>query len=105
MRFVVKTEPKHMTPPEIVPMLIDAMQAWLEKYKDNLVEVWSSAGRQGGGGIAEVDSLEQLDQMMIEFPFGPFSDVQISPVVELSESLNKVKAHMAHVAEMMQQQS
>ena len=105
MRFVVITEPKHMAPPEMIPMLIDAMQGWLEKYKDNLVEVWSSAGRPGGGGIAEVDSHEELDQMMIEFPFGPFSEIHISPVVELSESLHKVKAHFEAVAAMMQQRS
>ena len=103
MRFLIITEPKHMTPPEIVPMLVDAMKGWLEKYKSNIVETWSSAGVAGGGGIAEVESIEQLDQMMIEFPFGPFSDIQISPITELSKSLDSVKAHMAQVAAMMQQ--
>ena len=40
--------------------------------------------------------------MMVEFPFGLFSESQIHPIVELKDSLGRVKAHMAHVAQMMQ---
>jgi hypothetical protein len=103
MRFLVTTDPKHMAPPELIPMLIDGMDGWLSKYKSNFVAVWSSAGKPGGGGIVEVDSPEQLDQMMIEFPFGPFSEIRIMPIVELRESLRKVKAHFEQVAAMMRQ--
>ena len=91
-----------MVPPELTVPLIDAFEAFLNKYEaaGKLESVWSYAGTQGGGGIANVDSLEELDAIMQEYPFGPFSDVEIYALADLRASLQNTK----QVAQMMAQQ-
>ena len=91
MRFLLVTKPKTMPPPDMILPLIDAMDAWVKKYKQagKLEQVWGFAGQQGGGGIGNVASLEELDQVMAEFPVGPFSDIQIYYLVDLEKSLEQ----------------
>ena len=36
-----------------------------------------------------MDSLEELDAIMAEFPFGPFSDTEIVPIVDLVPALQR----------------
>ena len=43
------------------------------------------------GGIANVDSLEELDAVMAEFPFGVFSDIEIIPLVDLAGSIQRAQ--------------
>jgi muconolactone delta-isomerase len=102
MKFLVISKPKHMFPPEFAVPLIDAFSAFIDKYEatGQLESSWSFAGTQGGGGIANVDSLEELDSIMVEYPFGPFSDVEVYPLVDLKESLQRSK----QVSQMMAQQ-
>jgi len=64
------------------------MKAFLEKYKDKIEQDWASAGLSGGGAILNVDSHEELDNIMGEFPFGPFSKVRIMAMSDLSTSLD-----------------
>ena len=75
MQFLIITKQSSPPPPEMVIPLIDAMEAWLAKGRADgtMRSSWAFAGTQGGGGIAEVDSHEQLDAIMAGFPFGPFS--------------------------------
>ncbi len=91
MKFLITSKPRHMVPPELVNTLIDAMGTWRAKYAGNLEQVWGFAGIPGGGGINNVDSLEELDAMMAEFPFGPFSDIEILPLVDLDVALQRTK--------------
>jgi muconolactone delta-isomerase len=80
-------------PPDAVPGLVDAMLGWIEGYtaKGKLESVWHFAGKQGGGGIATVDSLEELNAMMTEFPFGPFSKIDVIPLSDVKEGLLQLK--------------
>ena len=57
----------------MVMPLIDAREAWVAKGRADgtLKAAWAFAGTQAGGGIAEVDSHEQLDAIMAGFPSGP----------------------------------
>ena len=71
--------------------LIDAMGAWRSKYAGKLEQVWGFAGIEGGGGIANVDSLEELDALMVEFPFRVFSDIEVIPLVDLDGHLQRSK--------------
>ena len=72
MKFLINTRLTVSPPPEMMPALIDAMTAWTNRFTESgkLEAVWSYAGLAGGGGIANVDSLEELDASMVEFPFG-----------------------------------
>jgi muconolactone delta-isomerase len=88
MRFLITTMPRHPIPPEIGLGLVAAMKAFSEKYRDKTEQSWSFAGLAGGGAILNVDSHEELDKIMGEFPFGPFSKVKIRAMSDLATSLD-----------------
>lgn len=92
MRFLALSKTREAMPPEVAPMLVEAMRTWLDEHRGSgaLVDVWSFAGLPGGGGILEVDSTEQLDAVMSAFPFGPFSDMEIYPLSDIDASLTNL---------------
>ncbi len=93
MRFLVVSKSNQPPPLEMAMGLIDAMAEWVRKYTANgkFEQVWGVAGVQAGGGILKVDSLEEVDAIMAEFPFGPFSDVEVYPLVDIQVSLKNTK--------------
>lgn len=93
MRFLVMSKNKHMPPMEMMPGLIDAMIAWSNGLtaSGKAEAVWGTAGVPGGGGILNVDSVEELDALLTQNPFGPFSETTVVPIVELSTSLQNMK--------------
>ena len=90
MRFLVNGKNRSPVPPEAFPALLDAMLAWISRYKGKM-EVWGFAGIPGGGGIINVDSVEEMDSIMVEFPLGPFTDTEIIPLVEIEPQLQHIK--------------
>ena len=89
MKFVIISNPRYQPPPEMIVPMIDAFIAYQTKYKEsgNILESWSFAGRVGGMAVLEVDSHEQLDAIMAENPFGPFSAIEVHPLLDLVESV------------------
>lgn len=73
---------------EMALPLIEAMKVWVQKYKANhkLEQAWSFSGI-GGGGILNVVSNEELDEIMIEFPVVTFSSVELLPLADLDKTL------------------
>jgi muconolactone delta-isomerase len=80
-------------PPDMAMGLFEGLSEWAkaEQEQGKLEQVWSFAGMPGGGGIANVNSLEELDAMMNSFPLSPFSTIQVYPLVELEASLESVR--------------
>ena len=103
MQFLIITKPTNPAPPEMIPPLIDAMAAWLAQGREDgtLQAAWSFAGTQGGGGIAEVESHEQLDEVMAGFPFAPFSSIEVYPLADLDRSLATNRAVVEQMMSMM----
>jgi muconolactone delta-isomerase len=91
MKFLVIVKNKYLATPDVLPSLIDGSLAWAHKYQKQLKEIWSFAGQQGGGGIAEVGSFEELDAILAELPMGPFSETEVYPLVDLEASLRRQK--------------
>jgi muconolactone delta-isomerase len=102
MRFLVISKPKHLTPPEATVPLIDAFLAWIDKYSKTgqLESIWSFAGSNGGGGVANVDSAEEMDAIMAEYPFAVFSDIEMYPLVNVKEALQRRKQIAQTMAQM-----
>jgi muconolactone delta-isomerase len=46
---------------------------------------------QAGGGIANVDSLEELNRILTELPLAAVAEIEIYPLVGLEESLTLAK--------------
>lgn len=90
MRFLVVTKQTTPLPPEMVPGLFAAMKAFSDRYtaSGKIEQSWSFAGLSGGGAILSVGSLEELDEIMAEFPLRPFSNIKIYGLVHLSKSLD-----------------
>ena len=103
MQFLIVTKPTNPPPPEIIAPLLDAMSAWLARGREDgtLSAAWSFAGTQGGGGIAEVDSHERLDEVMAGFPFAPFSSIEVYALADLDQSLAANRAVMEQMMSMM----
>ena len=91
MKFLIIVKNKQMPPPEVLPGLIDGTLAWARKYQKQVSEIWSFAGQQAGGGIANVASLDELDAILAEMPIAPFSETEVHPLVGLDVSLRHQK--------------
>jgi muconolactone delta-isomerase len=104
MRFLVITHGREAVPPEMGLPMMQMMQGWLAEHRASgkLEHVWSFAGTVGGGGILNVDSHEELDEIMIGFPFGQTSDVKIHALADLDTSLASSLARMEEIVAMME---
>jgi hypothetical protein len=91
MKFLIISKNRHMIPPDLSPSIIDATILWLDKYSDKIEQSWVIAGEKGGGGIVNVESLEELDTIQSEFPLGPFTELKVYPMADLKESFNRQK--------------
>lgn len=92
MRFLIVTKAKLPgPPPEVMLGLFDAMAPWQKKWAKKIELIWGFAGIAGGGGIANVASLEELDAFMAELPVGAISDVEIYGLVDVEGSLQRAK--------------
>ena len=89
MKFLVISTSRESMPMEMVLPSMHGMQAWLAEHRASgkLVQAWSFAGMNGGGGIVEVDSHEELDTMMSSFPFGQTSDMHVYPLADLDAAM------------------
>jgi muconolactone delta-isomerase len=94
MQFLVITKQAGPPPPEMVIPLIDAMTAWLaeQRASGKAKASWAFAGTNGGGGLIEVESHEELDAIMARFPFGPVSSIEILALSDIDQSLANAKA-------------
>jgi muconolactone delta-isomerase len=91
MKFLMVSKSKHLVPPELMTDVIGGMKSWLQKYKGKIEQSWGFADTQGGGGILNVESLEELDLILTEFPMGPFSELDVHGLVALEPSLERLQ--------------
>ena len=91
MRFLVLSEHRDQIPADAVKDLMAATDKWIDDNAETVVVNWANAGRPGGGGIINVESLEQLEQIMLAFPLGRYSEVTITPIIDLKESFRLIQ--------------
>jgi muconolactone delta-isomerase len=92
MRFLVVSKVSPL-PRELAIPLLEAHEAYCRAYLSNgkFEQVFAFAASSGGGCITEVDSLEELDAIMSEYPLGPFSQTEVYPLMDLFDSIANVK--------------
>lgn len=93
MRYLVVAKNRAPLPPDMALGVLGAMTAWNERYTTagKIEQSWAFAGVQAGGGILNVASPEELDELMAGFPLAPFSNVEIYPLVDLPPALERGK--------------
>ena len=83
MRFLVVATPKTTPPPEMIPSMIDRSEEWQQRYADaGKFEAFGLFPSGGGFAIADVSDEAELHRMILEMPFSPFSDHQITAIVD-----------------------
>jgi muconolactone delta-isomerase len=97
MRFLILSQPKHPPPPS--PEIFDATSEWINRWQGTgkMEQAFAYAGKPGGGGILDVESHEELDEIMSGFPFGPFSELQVIPLTDLHAALGRGKEAVAQM--------
>ncbi len=97
MRFLVVSKSTSPFPPDMALGMMDAMLGWVERYESSgrMEQSWAFAGTQGGGGILNVESTEELDEIMAQFPFAPFSQIDVYPLADLRHSIEKNREFVA----------
>lgn len=103
MRFLVVTRSREAMPPEMAMPMLQGTKMWVAEHRASgrIVETWSFAGVNGGGGILEVDSLDELDAVMGGFPYGPVSHIEIYPLCDLDASLDRNEAMITQMMQAM----
>lgn len=89
MRFLITVIEKVPPPLEAALALTDAMEAWIDANTKSgkLEQVWGFAGYRGGGGIANVQSLEELNGIMVTMPIAAFQDTKIYGLTDIKQAL------------------
>jgi hypothetical protein len=90
MRVLVMVRPKFPVPPEQLPGMVPAFEAWRERYRDRMESFDFFVGG-GGCGIVNFPDELSLNQFYLEFPFSFFSDTEIIPLIPGDAALAQFK--------------
>jgi len=98
MKALVIGRPKFQVPPDMAPMITQGALDWYERYKDRFTEFGTF---MGGGGFAtvEVESADELNQMIVEMPFAPFSEITAELFVEGDKGFRQFQEAMQAMLE------
>ncbi len=82
MRFVVNTRLISAVPPEQLPSIMERFADWREQHRDRTESFEFYAGGGGGFKVIDVPNEVELNQMMSEYPFIPYLEVGIRPIID-----------------------
>jgi len=93
MKFLVIVTQRQAPPPEIMPVLVDATAQWTASAKKGgkFDVIYSIAGQPGGLGIVNVNSLEELNELVSGHPMTPFANVQTLPLSDIDHGLKTLR--------------
>lgn len=96
MRFLFTAKTIHPMPPDMALGLMEALEGWVNKHtaSKKFEQAWHFPGMMGGGGIINVNSLEELNAIVMEFPLAPFTETEVRPLMEIHEGLKHIKQAM-----------
>jgi hypothetical protein len=95
MRVLVLVEPRFPIPPEMFPVLLDGFAAWRERYRQSMESFEFFAGGGGGFGVINTPDEASLNRMMVEYPFTPFSEITVRPILDGNIALRQWRVVMS----------
>jgi hypothetical protein len=96
MNVLVVATPRDPIPPDMLGPMVDGALAWYERYKDRFQAFGNFAGG-GGFAVADVDSAETLQQMILEMPFSFVSELTIRPFIPGDSGFRMLKDAVANM--------
>ena len=100
MNTCVTYRTRQAPPPEMLPMMIEGTQQWLDKYGDKFATLWWFAGG-GGLGISDKMDENEIMRMMAEHPWTPYCDVDVQICVDPRSGIDAFRQVMAERAAAM----
>ena len=97
MRALVVVEPRFPVPPEMFPTLLDGFAAWRDLHRDNMESFEFFVGGGGGFGVVNVPDEATLNRMMVQYPFTPFSEITVRPILEGDTALGQWREIMSEM--------
>ena len=103
MKFLVTIIQKEAPPPEIMPALVEATTQWIASAKKSgkFDAIYAIAGQPGGLGIANVGSLEELNELVSGYPMTPFGNVQTLPLSDVDYGLKTLREQVKKMGALM----
>lgn len=98
MRVLVTARPKFQIPPDQFATLTKGFVTWRERYRPRMEAFYFFAGGGGGGGILNVADEAELNQIMLEWPFAFFSDLECVPILDGDVALRQFQAAVKAMA-------
>ena len=76
-------------PPEQMPVLWERFTEWRERWRDKMESFEFFADGNGGFGVVNAADENEVQQMMLEYPFSVFDEVELRIVVDGDVSLGR----------------
>jgi hypothetical protein len=76
-------------PPEQMPALWEQFTQWRKRWRDKMESFEFFVEGGGGVGVVNVADEHELQQMMIEYPFSFFDEVELRIVIDGDISLER----------------
>ena len=82
MRFIAITRLISPVPPEQLPSIMERFAEWREQYRNHLQSFEFFAGSPGGFMVINVADEVMLNQLMAEYPFLNYLDIEVRPIID-----------------------
>ena len=82
MRFIAITRSTSPVPPEQLPSLMERFAEWREQYREHLQSFEFFAGSPGGFMVINAPDEVVLNQLMAEYPFVEYVDIEVRPIID-----------------------
>jgi muconolactone delta-isomerase len=103
MKFLVMVTPRQVPmPPNVIAELLSAQKDWLnERVDDGTFEAVYGFVGGGGCGIANVESHEQMHELLVSSPAFPIGDYEVKPIGDVNQIIEAGVAALRQAASMM----
>ena len=95
---VIDRGPRFPVPPEQMPAIWEQFIQWRERWREKMESFEFFADGEGGFGVMNVADENELQQMMIEYPFSMLDNVELRIVVDGDVSLERFRQAIEQMA-------
>jgi hypothetical protein len=82
VRFIAIARLISPLPPEQLPSIMERFAEWREQYREHLQSFEFFAGSPGGFMVINAPDEVVLNQLMAEYPFVEYVDIEVRPIID-----------------------